>query len=45
MTPKRQHDLDQLLSAMCDGAASPAQLDDLESLLRNDPECRTFYLC
>ena len=44
MTPERQQDLDQLLSALCDDTASPEQIDHLEELLRSDAECRTFYL-
>jgi len=44
MTPELRHELDQLLSALCDGDASPEQIDRLEGLLRSDPECRLFYL-
>jgi len=44
MTPERQQDLDQLLSALCDEKVSPEQIDHLEELLRSDAECRTFYL-
>lgn len=44
MTPERQKNLDELISALCDEAASPEQIGQLEELLRSDPECRTFYL-
>ena len=44
MTPELRHELDLLLSALCDGDASPEQIDRLEGLLRSNPECRVFYL-
>jgi hypothetical protein len=36
--------LHDLLSALCDGVASPEQMDRIEDLLRRDPAARRFYL-
>src|SRR5262249_33923167 len=44
MTPEVRRELQQLLSALCDGALSAAQHGRLEALLEGDPECRRCYL-
>ena len=36
--------LHDLLSALCDGVASPEQMDRIEDLLRREPAARRFYL-
>jgi hypothetical protein len=39
-----RRELEQLLSALCDGALVEAEHRRLEGLLSADPECRQFYL-
>jgi hypothetical protein len=44
MTSEVRRELEQLLSALCDGLLSPQQQGQLEALLQSDPECRRLYL-
>jgi ferric-dicitrate binding protein FerR (iron transport regulator) len=44
MSPEIRAELLRLLSALCDGELTEAQLSRLEQLLQADPECRRLYL-
>jgi hypothetical protein len=42
--PIPDHERHRLLSSWCDGTIADAQVEQLEALLRTDPEFRAFYL-
>lgn len=44
MTPSRRYECERLVSLLVDDALDAAEHARLESLLRDDPECRDFYL-
>ncbi len=44
MTPQVRAELQRLLSGLCDGQLSEADLARLDELLAADPECRRLYL-
>jgi ferric-dicitrate binding protein FerR (iron transport regulator) len=44
MNPEAQHELQRLLSALCDGQLAEEQRGRLEELLAADPDCRRAYL-
>jgi hypothetical protein len=44
VTPEIRRELQQLLSALCDGVLTEGQCARLEELLAADPECRRQYL-
>ena len=44
MTRETRTELESLLALVCDGGLGPAERGRMEFLLRDDPECRRFYL-
>jgi hypothetical protein len=44
VSPETRHELQHLISALCDGQLTEADRDRLDALLASDPECRRLYL-
>ena len=44
MSRETRAELESLVALLCDGGLGTAERDRMEFLLRDDPECRRFYL-